>query len=161
MHSLVFCLTTKFDKDELESAYYNLSEEDIINEIGADYATERESFTEFSEDVKWFSKVYKCPVTWENYKLGDEEEIKVAKVEVKPVLESIKNEIQNRLEDIHKELKEENPSLWKIAYIAYNQRESYFYAPGWGLVPMIELPDYIAANPGDYIYIVKSFDYHF
>lgn len=158
MHSSVFCLTAY--KKEIKDIYKASLDMEIVESIGADYATEREDFDAFKKDVGWFSSFYKCSYSIEDFTY-ENSKIKVAKISVEELKKGLKREKNQRLELIKKELEKEDPDLFTIAYHAYLEKGFYFWAPGYGIEPAVFLDNYLKANESEYIYIVKTYDYHF
>jgi len=165
MHSRVFCVVEELEKDKIEEAM-SIDEVEIVESIrGCDYAVERYSTEEMQDDVERLASWIKIKDIHSKTICLEDEDITYWVIPVEKLKIAIEKDIKDRIAEIKEELKKENPSLHQIAFTAYNQKGFFFYMPGYGVMNEIDLYELLLNTEKGknlpYLYVVKTFDYHF
>ena len=148
MHNRIFVISREFTE---EKGLFPWEEPGTVAMLRVDYIVPSEDFI---DDIEWLQDAYGIKVFKERNKYFiPSNEIKI----LKDSLEKIKNE---RLEKVAEELKKERPSLWRIAYRAWNQYGFFFYMNStiWN---EMELLEYLERGIPKRLFILESYDYHY
>ena len=157
MHGRVFVLADR--RDILSGDVWTPSEEDVVRAVsGCDYAIEQTE-GEFLDDLKWLSDSYGLSIKVE--KVGET----VVGVLDKECLEKVRSKLEKdkrgRIERVRKELEKEDPDMWRVAYLGYEDSCFYFALRGWGIMNEMDfLQVFLRGHLPEELLVVGSFDYH-
>lgn len=156
MHSKVFILAKSVN--EIDEVYDSLSEDEIVEAIGADYVS-LEDRNEFMESIKWLKDFCSLNIQFED-RQTEYGTILVAVIDTNELMNGLIKEKERRIKKVREALERED--LYDIAYYAYNQKGFYFYLREAGFLNKIDILNYLDDfGLPDKIYVVQTFDYHF
>jgi len=130
MHGRIFVIV---DEDSLKNGdrFCPFVAADMVDWIpGCEYVV-KESERDFKESLNWLSECLNFDLKIE-FKDLDGKKVLVGTISqdgVKGLIQAIEEEKKIRLRAIREELKKENPDMWRIAYLAYNNNTFYFVLP--------------------------------
>ncbi len=160
MHSRVFILAK--NEEEINESYDNFYEDDIVEEIGADYVV-LETEEEFQGSIEWLKNCYGLSsVDLRKVNTSDHGEVLVAEIsesQIKALIESLEKKKEKRIEKVKEALESNN--LWLIAWEAYNKKGFFFGLQSYGIFNEVELLNILVEEKINKLYVIQTFDYHF
>ena len=163
MHGRIFVLDTEEMKKRGEPYECPWEDYKLVRFIpGCDYVQQQEESV-FESDCKWFAEVYGLKLG-EDIKIQevelDGEKFKVAKIKVSSLVEALRKNKRERLEEIKREMQKPNPDMWRIHYTAWTDSDFWFVYPDYGFGPEMKLLEWIERERPGKVYITKTYDYH-
>ena len=159
MHGRIFVLTEN-RKDVLNSNVWMPSKEDIVRAVlGCDYVAKRAE-GEFLDDLKWLSDYFGFSAV-KVEKIGRTVVGVMNKECSKKMRDKLVSSKRERIERIKSELEKEDPDMWRIAYLAYEDSCFYFALREWGIMNEMDyLRIFLRGYLPEELLVVESFDYH-
>jgi len=158
MHGRIFVIA---DENSLKKGdrFCPFEESDMVDWIlGCDYVV-KESEKDFRESVNWLAKRFNLEISIET-KDSDGEKVPVGVLDqkgVKSLIQALEKDRKNRLKAVRDELEKEDPDMWRIAQLSYNDSAFYFVFDNSFFNEM----DFLYQKEKEYsIFITESYDYH-
>jgi len=164
MHGRIFVV---IDENSLKNGdrFCPFEESDMVNWIpGCDYVVQ-ESERDFKESVNWLAERFNLDLKIE-VKDSDGEKVPVGVLGqdgVKSLIQALEEDRKNRLKAVRKELQKENPDVWKIAQLAYDDSAFYFVLSQGEFSNEMGFLESLKQFQKEYsgsLFITESYDYH-
>ena len=164
MHGRIFVIV---DEDSLKNGdrFCPFEEHEMMDWIPAcDYVLQ-ESENDFKESIEWLSERFNLNLKIE-LKDSDGEKVPVGVLGqdgVKSLIHALEEDRKNRLKAVKEELQKENPDVWRIAQLAYDDSAFYFVLSQGEFSNEMGFLESLKQFQKEYsgsLFITESYDYH-